>query len=207
MSTLKPARGSRSCRHVEPGASRLHSELSRRPMSPSTVDSTSTVHPSITRATNALLIATISHMHHLDQRRATCPRYPQQSRQSDEPRALQTGRGKDHPGGRPRGQQDARVVLAGPQRAMDGSDGARALPSRRVQNLSRSGNSPNSLTVSSPLLSTRCSASEKNCTSRCARRSPTTLEWRAVVSDAALGNAGRIQSFTARRVVLVVPSS
>ena len=139
MSTLKPARGSRSCRHVEPGASRLHSELSRRPMSPSTVDSTSTVHPSIKRATNALLIATFSHMHHLDQRRATCPRYPQQSRQSDEPRALQTGRGKDHPGGRPRGQQDARVVLAGPQRAMDGSDAAGAGMRRWRANLSQSG--------------------------------------------------------------------
>ena len=180
MSTLKPARGSRSCRHVEPGASRLHSELSHRPMSPSTVDSTSTAHPAIERATNALLIATFSHLHHLDQRRATCPRYPQRPQLSDEPHALQTRRGKDHPGGRLRGRQNARVVLVGPQRAMDGSDGARAVPSRDRAELVPIGNSPNSSTVSSPLLSTKCSVREKNCTSSCARRSSTTLEWRAV---------------------------
>ena len=66
-----------------------------------------------------------------------------------------TRRGNDHPGGRLRGQQDARRVLVGPQRAIDGSDGARAVPSRDRAELVPVGNSPNSSTVSSPLLSTK----------------------------------------------------
>ena len=51
-------------------------------------------------------------------------------------------------------------------------------------------NSPNSPTVSSPLLITKCSVGEKNWTCSCARAYSTTLDRRGVASDAAIGNAG-----------------
>lgn len=72
MRTLKPARRTRSCRRVVPGASRPRSELAHRPMSPITAESTSTTHPGTERAVDDLLMVTFSHLHHLDQRRATC---------------------------------------------------------------------------------------------------------------------------------------